>query len=153
MVVDEHGNHDPRDESPEASQRWRDRIQKALWDCFGMTAELFNRTYHGPELRRWWADPNRPKTTPAGAAAVMLRWYTSRTWEPFPEPGPEAAAWWARTIAEFDAPGRRVVVSSRLHEADLAGHVLAGTAGKFAPLVLPPDMAPTAPADPGPMEL
>lgn len=56
---------DPHDNSDEAFQKWRGIVQRALWDCFGMTAELFGRTFHGPELRRWFADPARPQTTPA----------------------------------------------------------------------------------------
>lgn len=120
--------------SAEAFQRWRDTVQRALWDCFGMTAQTFARTYHGPELRRWFADPARPKVTSAQAAAVMIRFYTSRQWEPFPTPGPDAVAWWARTIAEHD--GKPACLPGRLHEADE-----------------PAKIDPAAVTDPGPMEL
>lgn len=149
VVVD-----DPCDDSDDAYQKWRGAVQRALWDCFGMTAETFNRTYHGPELRRWFKDPARPQTTAAQAAAVMIRFYTSRAFEPFPTPGKDAAAWWRETLAGRDPAARNlpaaVVVNTRLMPDDLAAKITEATSRPpFVPLVLPTD----APEHPGPMEL
>lgn len=121
MVVDE-----ARDDVIDGFIRWRYRVKKALWDCFGMTAATFDRTYHGPELRRWYNDPARPQTSPAACAAVMIRFYTSRTWEAFPTPGEDARRWWEETLAGRDPAARNVppvLVLARLHHDDEPGTI------------------------------
>jgi hypothetical protein len=53
-------------------------------------------------------------------------------------PDPEAVRrWWEKLLAARKKGGRMVVVRSRLHEADLIGHVLDPDGAKFKELNLP----------------